>query len=133
MDAWITAAYSWVERVAMMKKLFAICFSCGLVPAAALAETRCGWLVNPTPRNWTLIDAQNEWLIMLQGGYEAKGMDKIKDMAEGEHVTINYSHGYACFCMNVSTDKDGSVRQIYSTRQLPLSKCRHDPALSEPR
>ncbi|WP_432431294.1 DUF4087 domain-containing protein [Neorhizobium galegae] len=117
----------------MMKKLFAICFSCVLVPAAALAETRCGWLINPTPRNWTLIDAQNEWLIMLQGGYEAKGMDKIKDMAEGEHVTINYSHGYACFCMNVSTDRDGSVRQIYSTRQLPLSKCRHDPALSEPR
>ena len=43
-----------------------------------------------------------------------------------------YSHGYACFCLDVRTNDDGQVEEIFSSKQLPLSKCRNDDALSEP-
>jgi hypothetical protein len=32
-------------------------------------ETRCGWLYNPTPLNWYLIDKDGRWIISQQGGY----------------------------------------------------------------
>ena len=115
-----------------MKKLLAITLCCCLAPMVAEAETRCGWLSNPTPRDWSLNDADGEWVIMVQGGYEAKGMDKISDMQEGEFVSMNYSHGYACYCLDVTTSNDGGIEEIFSSKQLPLSKCRDDEALSEP-
>ena len=59
-------------------------------------------------------------------------MDKIADMQEGEFVAMNYSHGYACFCLDVSTNNDGQIEEIFSSKQLPLSKCRNDTALTEP-
>ncbi len=34
---------------------------------AQAAETRCGWIENPTPANWWLEDAENTWTIMTQG------------------------------------------------------------------
>src|SRR4051812_16771245 len=40
---------------------------------AAKRETRCGWFDNPTPANATLTDADGEWLISEQGGYQAEG------------------------------------------------------------
>ena len=116
----------------MMKRLLAIALCCVLAPMAAHAETRCGWLSNPTPQNWWLNDADGQWIIMVQGGYEAQGMDKIVDMQEGEFVPMNYSHGYACFCLDVRTTNDGGIEEIFSSKQLPLSKCRNDDALSEP-
>jgi hypothetical protein len=45
---------------------------------------------------------------------------------------MNYSHGYACFCLDVRTTNDGGIEEIFSSKQLPLSKCRNDDALSEP-
>ena len=115
-----------------MKRMLAIALCCVLVPMAAHAETRCGWLSNPSPANWWLDDADGQWIIMSQGGGETEGMDKIADMQEGEFVPMNYSHGYACFCLDVRTNDDGQVEEIFSSKQLPLSKCRNDDALSEP-
>jgi len=36
------------------------------LPANAV-EARCGWLFNPTPRNWYLIDKDGRWIISQQG------------------------------------------------------------------
>jgi hypothetical protein len=36
------------------------------LPANA-AETRCGWLQNPTPANWWLTDRDGTWTISAQG------------------------------------------------------------------
>ena len=38
-------------------------------------ERRCGWLQNPTPANWWLVDRDGEWILGVQGGYQAPGMD----------------------------------------------------------
>src|SRR5262245_20967552 len=39
-------------------------------PSTAKFERRCGWVDNPTPSNWWLVDRDGEWEIGLQGGYQ---------------------------------------------------------------
>ena len=102
--------------------------------SANAAETRCGWLQNPTPANWWLDDADGSWTIMTQGGgWEPDGMDRIPDISEGDYVRTNGNYGYACACMNVDTDSgEGRIVAIHSFRQLPIAQCANDTALSAP-
>ena len=96
----------------------------------ALAETRCGWLDNPTPANWWLTDADGEWLIGAQGGYQAPGMDNMPDMSTAGWVRTNGYYGYGCACMNVSTNRRSMrITRIRSARPVPLRQCRNDRAL----
>jgi hypothetical protein len=97
------------------------------VPASA-TETRCGWLYNPTPRNWYLIDKDSSWIISRQGGYEAKGMDNLPTYNEKEYVKTNGYYGYGCACMDVATDSARlRISEIRGGESLPLSTCRQDP------
>ncbi|MEG3833978.1 MULTISPECIES: DUF4087 domain-containing protein [unclassified Microcoleus] len=99
------------------------------LPAKAV-ETRCGWLYNPTPANWYLIDKDGRWIISQQGGYEAKGMDDNLPTNEKEYVKTNGYYGYGCACMDVVTDKERSrISEIRGGESLPLSTCREDPTL----
>jgi hypothetical protein len=121
----------------MLMKSFAILFSgATLLLASAslsLAETRCGWLENPTPGNYWLIDKDNTWTIMAQGGYEADGVDMIGDISASDYVNTNGNYGYACACMDVMTEAESSrITMIHSFRQLRVSKCLNDKALPPP-
>ena len=109
--------------------------------AAALAGTshpvaaqRCGWLENPTPANWSLIDREGEWLIGMQGGYQAPGSDDMPDMSTHGWVQSNVGgHGYGCACMTVTTNRrDHRVTRVLSARPVPLRQCRADPHLPRP-
>ena len=92
-------------------------------------ETRCGWLANPTPANWYLKDGDGTWVISLQGGYQAEGMDNLPS-DEKEYVRTNGYHGYGCACLNVSTDSNRMrITMIQGGEALPLSTCREDPNL----
>ena len=42
-------------------------------PALEKSEMRCGWFSNPTPANASLYDRDGEWIIGVQGGYQADG------------------------------------------------------------
>ena len=100
--------------------------------SSAAAETRCGWIVNPTPANWWLQDAGGEWIIATQGGAEAAGMDKLPDFTEGEWVVTNgSSYGFGCACLVVKTKTGATPRitRITSVKQLPLKKCLADRKL----
>ncbi|AXA38965.1 DUF4087 domain-containing protein [Rhizobium leguminosarum] len=101
---------------------------------AQAAETRCGWIENPTPANWWLEDAENTWTIMTQGddAGEVQGMELISDISEHEYVRTNGNYGYACACMSVETDGKERITKILSFRQLKLAKCRADKALKFP-
>ena len=109
-----------------------------LIAGSALAqpawsETRCGWLQNPTPGNYFLLDSQSEWIASAQGGYEAKGMDNVPDISVREYVRTNGNHGYACVCMNVSVDVQSKrIINIESVSQKRLDDCRRDPKLPKP-
>ena len=96
------------------------------------AEMRCGWLDNPTPRNWWLQDSQKSWTIMTQDPDRPdgpEGMELIPDLSEGEFVEINGHYGYACACMSVETDGDERITKILSVQQLKLTQCQNDKAL----
>ena len=105
-----------------------------LPAAASAAETRCGWIVNPSPANWWLTDAQGEWIMSTQGGDQAEGMDDLPDFTEGEWVVSNGgSYGHGCGCMRVDTEEGDwkAITRIYSVKQLPLKTCSADPALPQ--
>lgn len=106
---------------------------CALPVIAQAAETRCGWIQNPTPRNWWLEDREKTWTIMTQGpdDEEPEGMDLIPDISTKEFVKTNGYYGYGCACMSVETDGDERITKILSFRQLKLSQCRGDKALSK--
>ncbi|MGL4623226.1 MAG: DUF4087 domain-containing protein [Chroococcidiopsis sp.] len=110
---------------AILSSIFIVAF-----PASA-TETRCGWLHNPTPANWYLTDKDGRWIIGVQGGYQAPGMDKIPDMSEGDYVKTNVgSYGYGCACLDVTVDREKQrITLIKSAEQLPLKTCREDANL----
>ena len=96
-------------------------------------EKRCGWLENPTPANFWFSDKDGEWTIGVQGGYQAEGMDNIPDFGN-EWVKTNGNYGYGCMCMNVKVDKkEKQVIEIKSASVRPLSACRNDKSLKEPK
>lgn len=101
--------------------------------APATAERRCGWLDNPSPANWWLIDRHGEWLIGQQGGYQAPGMDEMPDMSKFGKVTQGGNYGSTCACMVATTDRASErITRIFSARPVPLRQCRLDRRLRRP-
>ncbi len=114
-----------------MKPLLLALLAAAAFALPAAAETRCGWVVNPTPANWWLTDSEGEWILSTQGGAEADGMELLPDFTTGDWVVTNgSSYGYGCACMGVTTNRaEGRITKITSVRQLKLAKCEADPAL----
>lgn len=119
----------------MMRRMSALVLLwwCAVNAAAApQIETRCGWFDNPSPGNASLFDRDDEWLIAMQGEYEARGdWPRFK---RGEWVNSgNGSMGYGCACMKVRISrKSHKVLEIRSARAQPLAICRRDKSLQEP-
>ena len=101
-----------------------------LLPLAAAAETRCGWVDNPTPGNWWLTDRDGEWTLSLQGVMPTNNWDVVDIPAFTDWVRTNGSYGYGCGCFEGTVDwQTGWARWLSSVRALPLSRCREDRAL----
>jgi len=99
-------------------------------PLVEKVETRCGWFSNPTPANASLYDSQREWIISVQGGYEAEG--DWPDIPPKQWVETNVHYGYGCACLRVIVDQETSkVTKIVSSSARPLSACRRDRALKK--
>jgi hypothetical protein len=93
-------------------------------------ETRCGWFSNPTPANASLYDREDEWIIGVQGGYQAEG--DWPNFPPKEWVETNVHYGYGCACLRVQVNQSTKeVIKIESGRSRPLSVCRRDPALKK--
>ena len=96
-------------------------------------ESRCGWLHNPTPANWWLVDRDGEWAISSQGGRQAPGMDRMPDMTTAGWVRTNGNYGYGCGCLRVTTDPVAHrITRILSASSQPLRTCRMDRRLGRP-
>ena len=101
-----------------------------LAAAPGANERRCGWLQNPTPANYWLIDRDGEWTIMVQGGYQAEGWDEMPDMTTRGWVETNGHYGHGCACMDVTTDRrTRRITRIVSATPLPLARCPADRRL----
>ena len=93
-------------------------------------ETRCGWFSNPTPANASLYDRDDEWIISVQGGYQAEG--DWPDFPPKQWVETNVHYGYGCACLRVQVDHSNKrVIKIESGQARPLSVCRRDRALKK--
>jgi len=96
----------------------------------AQAETRCGWLDNPTPANYWLTDADGTWTMSVQGGYQAEGLDLIEYPSDDQYVDVNGNYGYFCACMNVETDsRTERILKVKSAKAKLLKDCLKDPNL----
>jgi hypothetical protein len=94
------------------------------------SETRCGWFSNPTPANASLYDRDGEWIIAVQGGYQAEG--DWPDFSAKQWIETNVHYGYGCACLRVQVDRATErVIKIESSRPRPLSACRRDKALKK--
>ncbi|HEX8250030.1 MAG TPA: DUF4087 domain-containing protein [Pyrinomonadaceae bacterium] len=94
-------------------------------------ENRCGWFSNPTPANASLEDKDGEWIIGVQGGYQAEG--DYPDFDDDKWVKTNVNYGYGCACLKVTVDyKTHRILKIAGATAKPLATCRQDPALKEP-
>jgi Protein of unknown function (DUF4087) len=106
-----------------------------LAPASAQQgglETRCGWFSNPTPANAWLADKDGEWIVGVQGGRQADG--DWPGFKPAEWVRTNGNYGYGCACLRVKVDrKTLAILEIKSAHARPLSACRRDRALKEPK
>ena len=97
-------------------------------PALEKSEMRCGWFSNPTPANASLYDRDGEWIIGVQGGYQAEG--DWPDFSGKQWIETNVHYGYGCACLRVSVDRTTEkVIKIESAKARPLSACRRDRAL----
>lgn len=97
-------------------------------PTVDQFETRCGWFSNPTPANASLFDRDGEWIIGLQGGYQAEG--DWPDFGPKQWVETNVHYGSGCACMRLRANrKTHEVIEIESSRARPLAACRRDPSL----
>ena len=115
----------------------ALLLATATAPAPAGSEKRCGWIVNPTPGNFWLVDRATRWntgwLISAQGGYQARGFDNMPDMTTAGWVETNGSYGHGCGCMQVRTDRrNRQITRIYSAEPKPLAQCRSDRTLPRP-
>jgi uncharacterized protein DUF4087 len=92
------------------------------------SETRCGWFSNPTPSNASLHDREAEWIVGVQGGYQAEG--DWPDFGPKQWIETNVHYGYGCACLRVRVDRSTHrVIAIESARPRPLSACRNDRKL----
>ena len=101
---------------------------CAAIPGSRTVEKRCGWIDNPTPANWWIVDRDGTWTFMMQGSYEATGIDHIPSPLPGEYVETNVHYGYYCGCMDVVVDPETLyIHHIYGGEALPLETCDADP------
>ena len=113
--------------------MIALLFSMLAAAQSSPVETRCGWLQNPTPANWWLVDRDGEWVLRVQGGYQAPGMDNMPDMSTAGWVEVNGHYGYGCGCVRGTVDRrSGRFTRIVSARPVPLRQCQADPRLRRP-
>jgi hypothetical protein len=103
---------------------------------AAAAARRCGWLHNPTPANWWLVDADGEWVLSTQGGAQVPGFEDMPDMSTRGWQEVNGHYGYGCACLTLTADPaTRKVTRLAAAEPKPLGQCRSDrtlPALEPP-
>nr|WP_245297863.1 DUF4087 domain-containing protein [Methylobacterium radiotolerans] len=97
------------------------------------SEKRCGWLQNPTPGNWWLIDKDAKWILREQGEFDPSGFDIIPDISKRYFVKSNGNYGYTCACIGGEFDAtEHRITEILSFEQRSVRICRKDHALKRP-
>jgi hypothetical protein len=119
-----------ISGLLLVSTLPLLCMQPRIVNASASGpvETRCGWFSNPTPANASLHDREDEWIISVQGGYQAEG--DWPEFGPKQWVETNVHYGYGCACMRLQVNRaEHEVVKIERAWAKPLSVCRKDRSL----
>lgn len=100
--------------------------------AAAGPARRCGWLHNPTPGNWWLVDREGQWVLGTQGRESLAGMDDMPDMSSAGWVETNGHYGHGCACATITANAAGDVTAVSDFKPKPIKACTSDKALPSP-
>lgn len=102
----------------------------GTRSSTPVVETRCGWWITPTPGTVWLRDADAEWVIAMQDGYQAKGADRPAPHFGSAWVQKRGANGHGCACVRgvVDTRMQG-FKRVEAFWKRPLNSCRADPAV----
>ncbi len=136
----------------MLRQLVLILIVALLLPISLHASdsgsslTRCGWLDNPTPNNFSFTDRDGEWMISMQG----MGMDGgTLTPAERDRIDValknlptfpkgqwkqegNGNYGYGCMCARMTVDTEAKwVLTLADAKAKPLAACLKDPHLPQ--
>lgn len=105
--------------------------------SALSAEQRCGWIENPSPGTWWLMDKDATWEISTRGGYSvpATSIDNLPDVIPNQYIRISGIYGYSCGCLSVDTDKQNRrIKVIHQKgKQVFLKQCLEEPAIANQR
>lgn len=76
-------------------------------------------------------DAEGDWPLSGQSGYEAVDFDRMPSATSREQVVTN---GFSCSCIRLQVEtevrgRNGLVRRVISDKIKPLVRCRRDPRL----
>ena len=101
-------------------------------------ERRCGWVDNPTPANWWILDRHDDWELSRQGGSSMSSSNGFWDLPDDafhfgdDWVHFNdfngYGYGYGCVDGHFV---DGFAVSVEAMELLPLARCEMDPALPQ--
>ena len=109
------------------------CLLTGL-QATAFAEYRCGWLDNPEPGSYQLIDKEAVWNISKNGGYRipAASLKNLPERQEEQFIRTNGNFGYSCSCVSVKTDvRNRRITAIsFKGKQVLLKRCLEDKTIA---
>lgn len=100
---------------------------------AVKEQTRCGWISNPTPANVWLDDAAGTWIMSVQGGYQADGLDFLvfPPSNSDKYVMTNGSYGYFCGCVTGKFDDvEMKAVKVKSSKVKTLKVCLEDQGLA---
>ena len=89
----------------------ALCLLLGL-SSTAFAEYRCGWLDNPEPGSYQLIDKEAVWTISKNDGYRipAASLKNLPQRQENQFIRTNGNFGYSCSCARLSKPDGGGIQ-----------------------
>lgn len=130
------------DQGVVVRKYLVLAALVAALPADAKSERRCGWYHNPTPANVVLADADGQWWISRQGSAPVPGFEDAYTPAFDNRLRMDYggevtdSYGYSCACADGEFAPDAeleeNVQSISRLTELPIEKCRADPALPPP-
>jgi hypothetical protein len=111
----------------------ALCLLLGL-SSTAFAEYRCGWLDNPEPGSYQLIDKEAVWTISKNDGYRipAASLKNLPQRQENQFIRTNGNFGYSCSCVSVKTEaRSRRITSIdFKGKQVLLKRCLEDKTIA---
>jgi hypothetical protein len=120
-------------KIIIQNSVVGLCLFIGF-QSTAVAEYRCGWLVNSEAGSFQLIDKEAVWSISDNKGYRipASSLKNLPERKEDQFIRTNGNFGYSCSCISVKTEsRSRRITSIsFKGKQVLLKRCLEDKTIA---